>query len=116
MNDLAKQALDQAVEFHERVRAASELTWPDASVGREIWHANHFVPPRGAIDGGHVTAYLEQERRTVMLRGQCSAGCDQTEQIQHHTTGRVVCPHTLEPCHLRHITPFLELWNNHGND
>lgn len=80
---------------------------PSPELGSEILAANNYQRDGRHLPDMHVVAYLEQQRERVRRFGQCSAGCDCTDIIPHYATGRDVCPHTLQPCTARQLSPIL---------
>lgn len=85
------------------------MSW-SASEGKQIWIENNFRKPDKMIDQLHVGAYLDQQRESVQRHGQCDGRCSHTELIEHYSTGRRVCPHTLQPCQSRRLASIINLF------
>ena len=62
------------------------------------------------IDRLDALTYFQHERRLVDHRGECSGGCESTEQTKHYATGRIVCPRTLKPCPGRRLCKLIKLF------
>jgi hypothetical protein len=70
--------------------------------------SGQLKPPRTMLAYSCLSAYWDEQRERVARRGCCDAGCDLVEQHVLES-GRVVCPHTFQPCQRIRLSKLLAL-------